>query len=96
MSLRQDEYAGGYLGGQRLAAAGGTKGVCVNHAPGHTGVAKRCAGFEQAMTEAGLGYEELVTNDDPAESATIIGDYFAANPDAAAAQKRRCYNKIRH
>ena len=80
--LGQDEYAGGYLGGQRLAANGGTKGVCVNHAPGHTGVAQRCAGFEQAMTEAGIGYEELVTNDDPAESATIIGDYYAANPDA--------------
>ena len=77
----QDEYAGGYLGGQRLAAAGGTNGVCVNHAPGHTGVAKRCAGFEAAMTEAGMGYEELVINDDPAESATIIGDYYAANPD---------------
>ncbi len=80
--LGQDEYAGGYLGGQRLAAEGGNKGVCVNHAPGHTGVAKRCAGFEAAMTEAGLGYEELVTTDDPAESATIIGDYYAANPDA--------------
>ena len=77
----QDEYAGGYLGGQRLAANGGTKGVCINHAPGHTGVAQRCAGFEQAMTEAGLAYEELVTTDDPAESATIIGDYYAANPD---------------
>ncbi|MFT5195861.1 MAG: simple sugar transport system substrate-binding protein [Cellvibrionaceae bacterium] len=80
--LGQDEYAGGYQGGQRLAALGGTKGVCVNHAPGHTGVAQRCAGFEQAMTEAGLDYEELVTNDDPAESATIIGDYYASNPDA--------------
>ena len=80
--LGQDEYAGGYLGGQRLAASGGTMGVCVNHAPGHTGVAKRCEGFAQAMEEAGLGYEELVTNDDPAESATIMGDYYAANPDA--------------
>lgn len=80
--LGQDEYAGGYLGGQRLAANGGTKGVCVNHAPGHTGVALRCAGFSDAMAEAGLAYEELVTNDDPAESATILGDYYAANPDA--------------
>lgn len=80
--LGQDEYAGGYLGGQRLAADGGTKGVCVNHAPGHTGVAKRCAGFADAMAEAGIEYEELVTNDDPAESATILGDYYAANPDA--------------
>ncbi|MEM8862949.1 MAG: sugar ABC transporter substrate-binding protein, partial [Chloroflexota bacterium] len=80
--LGQDEYAGGYLGGQRLIAMGGTKGICVNHAPGATSVARRCAGFEDALTEAGLAYEELVTNDDPAESATIIGDYFAANPDA--------------
>ncbi|MEM7799805.1 MAG: sugar ABC transporter substrate-binding protein [Chloroflexota bacterium] len=78
----QDEFAGGYQGGQRLASLGGTKGVCINHAPGNTNVAQRCAGFEQALTEAGLDYEELVTNDDPAESATIIGDYYAANPDA--------------
>ena len=80
--LGQDEYAGGYLGGLRLAANGGSKGVCVNHVPGHTGVAKRCAGFEQAMTENGIAYEELAINDDPAESATILGDYYAANPDA--------------
>ncbi|MEM1082438.1 MAG: substrate-binding domain-containing protein, partial [Pseudomonadota bacterium] len=78
----QDEYAGGYQGGQRLAALGGTKGVCINHAPGATSTSLRCAGFEEAMMEAGLAYEELVTNDDPAESATIIGDYYAANPDA--------------
>ncbi|MEM7336457.1 MAG: substrate-binding domain-containing protein [Chloroflexota bacterium] len=80
--LGQDEFAGGYLGGQRLAANGGTLGVCVNHVPGSTAVARRCAGFEQAMGEAGIEYVELVTNDDPAESATIIGDFFAANPDA--------------
>ena len=80
--LGQDEYAGGYQGGQRLAADGGGAGVCVNHAPGHTGVEARCRGFIDAMTEAGIDAEVLITNDDPAESATIIGDYYAANPEA--------------
>jgi len=79
--LGQDEYAGGYLGGQRLAADGGTAGVCVNHAPGHTGVEARCRGFIDAMEEAGIDAEVLITNDDPAESSTIIGDYYAANPE---------------
>lgn len=80
--LGQDEFAGGYLGGLRLAALGGTKGVCINHAPGAASTTARCAGFEQAMSESGLAFEELVTNDDPSESATIIGDYYSANPDA--------------
>ena len=52
--LGQDEYAGGYLGGLKLAADGGTNGVCINQQVGHTGLDKRCAGFVAAMEENGI------------------------------------------
>jgi simple sugar transport system substrate-binding protein len=80
--LGQDEYAGGYLGGLKLAAEGGTKGVCINHQVGHTGLDARCNGFATAMEENGIPTEVLATTNDPAESQTIIDDYFTANPDA--------------
>jgi simple sugar transport system substrate-binding protein len=76
-----DEYQGGYQGGKRLAAAGGTKAVCVNHQVGHTGLDARCQGLTDAFTEAGLEVEVLAVTNDPAESQTIIDDYFTANPD---------------
>ena len=79
--LGQDEYQGGYLGGLRLAAGGGTQGVCINQQVGHTGLDKRCAGFVDALGESGIPAEVLAIGDDPAEAATIIGDYFTANPD---------------
>ncbi|MDH7486456.1 MAG: sugar ABC transporter substrate-binding protein [Anaerolineae bacterium] len=79
--LGQDEYQGGYLGGLKLAAEGGTKGVCINHQVGHAGLDKRCKGFIDAMTEKGIPAEVLAITNDPAESQTIIDDYYTANPD---------------
>jgi simple sugar transport system substrate-binding protein len=79
--LGQDEYQGGYLGGLRLAAEGGTKGVCINHQVGHAGLDKRCNGFLDAMSEKGIAAEVLGITNDPAESQTIIDDYYTANPD---------------
>lgn len=78
--LGQDEYQGGYLGGLRLAADGGTRGVCINQQVGHAGLDKRCKGFVDALTEKGIEAEVLAITDDPAESTTIISDYYAANP----------------
>ena len=78
--LGQDEYQGGFLGGLRLAAGGGTQGVCINQQVGHAGLDKRCNGFVDALDESGIAAEVLAIGDDPAEAATIIGDYFAANP----------------
>ena len=81
----QDEYQGGYLGGLKLAAEGGTKGVCINHQVGHTGLDKRCKGFTDALEENGMSAEVLgVPGDDPASSQTVMSDYFTANPDVAS------------
>ena len=79
--IGQDEYLGGYRGGQRLLKHGGTAGVCVNQQVGHVGLDARCAGFADVLKEAGLESEVLSISDDPAESATIMEDYFTANPD---------------
>ena len=79
--LGQDEYAGGYLGGLKLAAGGGASGVCINQQVGHTGLDKRCNGFTDAMEENGIAAEVLAIGDDPAEAQTIIDDYYTANPD---------------
>jgi simple sugar transport system substrate-binding protein len=76
-----DEYQGGYQGGKKLAAAGGTKAVCVNHQVGHTGLDARCQGLVDAFAEAGGEAEVLAVSNDPAESQTIIDDYYTANPD---------------
>ncbi|MBC8248491.1 MAG: sugar ABC transporter substrate-binding protein [Anaerolineales bacterium] len=79
--LGMDEYQGGYQGGRRLAAQGGTRGVCINQQVGHAGLDKRCKGFSDAMAEAGIAAEVLAISDDPAESQTVISDYYAAHPD---------------
>ena len=79
--IGQDEYAGGYLGGLRLAADGGNRGVCINQQVGHTGLDRRCAGFTDALEEEGIPAEVLGISDDPAESQTVISDYYTANPE---------------
>ena len=80
--IGQDEYAGGYQGGQlMLKTYGGNAGVCVNQAVGHTGLDARCQGFVDAVTEAGLEAEVLAITNEPIESSKIIEDYHIANPD---------------
>ncbi len=79
--LGQDEYQGGYQAGQRLAALGGKKGVCINQQVGHAGLDKRCKGFVDALKEKNLTAEVLGITDDPARSQTTISDYYTAHPD---------------
>jgi len=80
--LGQDEYQGGYQGGLKLAAGGGTRGVCINHQVGHSGLDRRCNGFVDALDEKGIPAEVLAITNDAAESQTIVSDYYTANPDA--------------
>jgi simple sugar transport system substrate-binding protein len=80
--IGQDEYVAGLTAGRRLIAEyGGTRGVCVNQAVGHVGLDARCKGFADALAEADLKSEVLAITNDPAESATIMSDYYTANPD---------------
>ncbi len=47
--LGMDEYQGGYQSGQRMIAAGGKRGVCINHQVGHAGLDARCKGFLRGL-----------------------------------------------
>jgi simple sugar transport system substrate-binding protein len=82
--IGQDEYQGGYLGGLRLIAAGGKKGVCINQQVGHAGLDLRCKGFTDAFASKNLKAAVLGITDDPAQSQTTISDYATANPDVNA------------
>ena len=80
-----DEFQGGYQGGLRLIAAGGKRGVCINHQVGHAGLDARCKGFVQAFTEKSLKAEVLgIKGEDAAQSQTTISDFDTANPDVNA------------
>ncbi len=83
--LGMDEYQGGYQSGQRMAAAGASSGVCINHQVGHAGLDARCKGFVDAFTEKDLPAEVLaIKGEDAAQSQTTISDFYAANPDVDA------------
>lgn len=82
--LGSDESQAGYLSAIRLADAGGTKGVCINHQPGHKGLDARCEGFVSAMDTYGLPAEVLAISGNSAESQAAIAEYYAANPDTDA------------
>lgn len=81
----QDEYLAGSQAAKRLAAAAGDGdhfAVCINHGVGSYWGDTRCSGYADAMDELGIPSEVLGIGDDPAESTTIIGDYYTANPEA--------------
>jgi simple sugar transport system substrate-binding protein len=49
----QPEEHAGFEAGQRLAAAGVRRALCVNQQPGNQGLEERCRGLARAMREAG-------------------------------------------
>jgi simple sugar transport system substrate-binding protein len=80
-----DEYQGGFQSAARMIAAGATRGVCINHQVGHTGLDARCRGFVQGFTDKGLKSDVLgVKGEDVAQATTTISDFYTANPDVDA------------
>lgn len=80
--IGSDEYLSGYKAADRLYTThGGKRGVCVNHSIGHGALDARCRGFVDRLTEIGIPAEVLAISEDAAEATTILGDYYAANPD---------------
>lgn len=85
-----NEFTGGVNNGRRVfaeAAANGTtitRGVCTIQEQGHSGLEARCAGVESVFDEMGVPIERLNITNDPAETAGILSDYFAANADTNA------------
>lgn len=84
------EFTGGVSNARRVfaaAEAAGTsiaRGVCTIQEQGHSGLEARCAGVESVFDEMGVPIDRLNINNNPAESAGIIADYFSANPDTNA------------
>ncbi|SMX45976.1 sugar ABC transporter substrate-binding protein [Actibacterium lipolyticum] len=64
LHVGQSEYDAGEAAGAKLAAMGGTKGICVNQEVGNVALDLRCEGFAK-----GFGQEVTVipTQNDPAE-----------------------------
>lgn len=91
----QTEYEAGYGGGQRMAAAGATRGLCVNQEVGNVALDLRCQGFTDAMAESGGTVEILavdLSNPTEAQSRMIsalesdetIDAVFTLGPTGAA------------
>lgn len=67
--IGQTEYEAGYGGGERMAASGVERALCVNQEVGNTALDVRCQGFVDAMKEAGASAEMLAVElGDPTES----------------------------
>lgn len=78
--IGQTEYEAGYGGGQRMAAAGATKALCVNHEVGNVALDLRCQGFADAVAEAGGTVEVLAVDlADPTGSANRIAAALTAD-----------------
>ncbi len=78
-----DERQGGYEAGKRLLSEfpSAVKGACINHQPGALNLEARCQGFFEALSEAGVGAEEVKITPNPAESKKILQRYIAKNPE---------------
>jgi simple sugar transport system substrate-binding protein len=85
-----NEFTGGVSNARRVfaeAEADGVtinSGVCTIQEQGHVGLETRCAGVESVFDEMGVPIERLNITNNPEETAGILADYFAANPDTNA------------
>jgi simple sugar transport system substrate-binding protein len=78
----QTEYEAGFGGGERMAEAGVTNAICLIQEAGNAGLEARCAGFTDAMTEAGGTVEQLVIDlNNPTEGQQRIEAAFTASTD---------------
>lgn len=78
----QTEYEAGYGGGERMAAAGATKAICVNQEVGNVALDLRCQGFTDAMSAAGGSVSVLAVElADPVDSQQRIAAALQSDPD---------------
>jgi simple sugar transport system substrate-binding protein len=79
--IGQTEYESAFAGGQRLAAAGATRVLCVNHEVGNISQDERCHGLADAMSDMG-GTATVLAVDlaDPDDAQQRITGALAANP----------------
>jgi simple sugar transport system substrate-binding protein len=78
----QTEYEAGYGGGQRMAAAGVTKAICVNQEVGNTALDQRCQGFADALAESGATSSVVAVDlADPTDAQQRVIGALTSDPD---------------
>ncbi|MCI4663547.1 MAG: sugar ABC transporter substrate-binding protein [Neomegalonema sp.] len=77
LHVGQSEYDAGKIAGARLAAEGGTKGLCVNQEVGNVSLDKRCAGFAEGF---GGDVTVLPTTTDPADIEAKVRAALESDP----------------
>ncbi|MCZ7573828.1 MAG: sugar ABC transporter substrate-binding protein [Ardenticatenaceae bacterium] len=80
--IGQTEYEAGYGGGERMAAAGAKKALCVNQEVGNAALDLRCKGFTDAMGKAGATVEVLAVDlANPTEAQQRVSAALQSKPD---------------
>lgn len=78
----QTEYEAGFGGGQRMAAEGVTKAICVNQEVGNIALDLRCGGFADALAESGGTVEVLeVDLNNPTDTQNRVIAALDADPE---------------
>jgi simple sugar transport system substrate-binding protein len=78
----QTEYEAGYGGGQRMAAAGVTKAICVNQEVGNVALDQRCQGFADALAESGIESTVIAVDlADPTDAQQRVMGALTSDPD---------------
>jgi simple sugar transport system substrate-binding protein len=80
-----DEEFGGRLTAQRQLQDGGvTRGLCVIHEPGHTGLEARCRGYTDELTKEGAQVDKLPSSKDPTAATEQIKGFLTENENVDA------------
>ncbi len=79
--LGMDEYQAGFQAGERLAAQGITRALCVNHEVGNVSLDLRCQGFSDGL---GGTVEVLAVSKDPVEIRNAVTGALNAGPGIEA------------
>jgi simple sugar transport system substrate-binding protein len=77
LHIGQDEYYAGKMAGEKLAAMGGKKAICVNQEVGNVALDQRCAGFA-----AGFGHPSKVvpSTTDPSDTLAKVRAALQSDP----------------
>ncbi len=81
LHVGQGEYEAGKGGGERMAAEGAKKGLCINHEQGNVALDLRCQGFEDGL---GGPVDTLAVSTDPTEIRNAVTAYLTQNEDVDA------------
>lgn len=78
----QTEYEAGYGGGQRMAAVGVKKAICVNQEVGNAALDQRCQGFADALAESGIESSVVAVDlADPTDAQQRVLGALTSDPD---------------